>query len=145
MPTYADQDTRFWDKVLVGDGCWEWQATRRGGYGRYRIDGRLEDAHRVAYRLWFGPIPDGLDVLHSCDNPSCVRPAHLRVGTHAENMAEAVARRRFPGRLKTECPQGHPYDDVNTYVNRKGHRSCRICKARSDRERRAKEKRRASC
>lgn len=76
-------------------GCVEWQAGRdRDGYGRTRYEKRRMGAHQVAWVLAFGPIPQGLWVLHDCDNPPCCNPSHLHLGTHAENIAEKVARGR---------------------------------------------------
>ena len=86
---------RFWASVEPGpNGCWIWQRGRyshRGKltYGQTMLAGRRTGAHRVAWTLTHGPIPNGLDVLHSCDNPPCVNPAHLRVGTHRGNIREA--------------------------------------------------------
>ena len=121
---------RFWNKVNKSDGCWEWSAGRLdSGYGRFRLDGRMLVASRVAYSLTFGAIPDGLSVLHSCDNPPCVNPKHLRTGTRSENMQEMVARGRNSTREsdKTRCKYGHPYDEPNTYHNPSGSRACRTC------------------
>lgn len=80
------------------DACWVWRGpcSRRGGYGLVHIKGVIHKAHRLAWELTHGPIPDGLHVLHSCDNPPCCNPAHLRLGTHAENMADKAARGRAP-------------------------------------------------
>ena len=83
---------RFWSKVKRGSGCWEWQAARSPlGYGRFNYGGnRL--AHRVAWELENGPVPDGSCVCHSCDNPGCVRPDQLYLGTHADNLRHAGER-----------------------------------------------------
>jgi hypothetical protein len=82
---------RFWTKVQVlGEAdCWEWQAFRsKFGYGKTGVGGRVHFAHRVAWELTYGPIPDGIRVLHRCDNPPCVNPAHLFLGTMSDNMQD---------------------------------------------------------
>lgn len=99
-----EQD-RFWAKVDKTHGCWNWTAsTREGGYGRFGIGahgGIL--AHRYSYILHNGEIPDGLCVLHHCDNPSCVRPDHLFLGTKADNARDKVSKGR----------QSHPRGELN--------------------------------
>lgn len=94
---------RFWDKVEKrGDGCWEWTGMRLkqvGGasplpYGYLWVEGKMVRAHRLAYELFVAPIPEKLLVLHSCDRPWCVNPAHLRLGTAADNARDCVARKR---------------------------------------------------
>lgn len=75
--------------------CWEWSgAAYKGGYGRLSVYDKVRPAHRLAFTVFNGPIPDGLHVLHSCDNPKCINPAHLFAGTHQDNMADKCAKGR---------------------------------------------------
>ena len=87
---------RFWPKVIKSDGCWTWQANRlKSGYGKIRYEKRDRLAHRTAWELTNGEIPDGLHVCHKCDNPSCVRPCHLFLGTRSDNMRDCAAKGRL--------------------------------------------------
>ena len=84
-------------------GCWIWLgSTKRNGYGAVWRQGKEILAHRESYRLFRGEIPAGLNVLHSCDERSCVNPDHLRIGTHKENMRDAVIRYRLGKLTKSE-------------------------------------------
>lgn len=131
----AAQTERFWSRVDKADACWIWSGyVNSEGYGRLKFDGRLRLAHRVAYALIRGPIPDGLTLDHLCGVKACVNPAHLEPVTAAVNYRRAVdagllARNGDGQRQKTHCPKGHPYDAVNTYVTPSGSRDCRTCRA----------------
>jgi hypothetical protein len=88
---------RFLAKVRVVDtfGCWEWQASKVVGYGNFWHRGKVRLAHRVSLEILDGQhVPDELDVMHGCDNPACVNPAHLTVCTHLENMQDRDAKGR---------------------------------------------------
>lgn len=117
---------RFWGKVDKTDGCWLWNASRKDdGYGRFWLDGRMVYAHRTAYELLVGPIPEGLQLDHLCRTPACVNPEHLEPVTQQENILRGIGIPVINAR-KTHCPSGHPYDTENTilYENR---RYCRPC------------------
>lgn len=76
--------------------CWPWTAGKsRAGYGMFRVNGKSEYTHRMAYENYFGPIPEGLSVLHKCDNPSCVSPIHIWAGTHKANSQDALKKGRL--------------------------------------------------
>src|SRR3990167_1210519 len=89
---------RFWKKVQKGDSpekCWEWKSCKNPeGYGQFTIDGKKVYAHRYSWELHNGTIPDGLWVLHHCDNPACVNPDHLFVGTQTDNMQDMISKGR---------------------------------------------------
>jgi hypothetical protein len=87
---------RFWDKVDRSGDCWVWTGARRGkGYGDFWYAGKSVAAHRFSYELHVGPIADGLLTCHHCDNRRCVRPNHLFLGTHTDNMRDAKAKGRL--------------------------------------------------
>ena len=112
-------------------GCILWAGMRnKKGYGLITLGVNGERvrmlAHRLVYSLAKGD-PDELSVCHSCDNPACVRPDHLRLGTHTDNMRDISTHGYHPQALKTEGPHGHPYSEENTGRSG-GKRYCRTCK-----------------
>lgn len=96
---------RFWAKVRKTDTCWLWTGarTRPGWHGHFHVGDRLTTAHRFIWQQTHGSIPTGLNVCHHCDVPNCVNPAHLYIGTQADNMRDAYAR----GRVKRPIPPHH--------------------------------------
>ncbi len=130
---------RLWERTeRAPTGCLEWQGPVDGkGYGR--VDGG-KLAHRVAYRLAKGD-PGPLCVLHTCDNPPCINPEHLWLGTRGDNNRDAAAKGRHAGMNATHCPNGHEWTAENTY-QRPGRgisRDCRACiRARAAKYKRGK-------
>ena len=135
MPRDLNTAKDVWGSIAVGRqaDCWPWlRSVSSGGYGQFFFEGRLHTAHRVAYELTKGAIPEGLQLDHLCRNRRCCNPDHLEPVTAAENT------RRSPihNVAKTHCPQGHPYDTANTARNRaNGGRVCRTCSNAESRER----------
>lgn len=93
--TTIPTDERFWRHVKKTNTCWLWIGADDGnGYGVFNLDGKAVKAPRMSWALTFGPIPDGLFVLHRCDHPPCVNPQHLFLGTHTDNMKDMVSKGR---------------------------------------------------
>lgn len=128
---------RFLSKISVDDnGCWLWTARcNNQGYGMFYVARGMRLAHRVAYERLVGPIPEGLDLDHLCRVRRCVNPAHLEPVTRSENIRRGVGPAVSSARLAaiTHCPQGHPYDETNTYMKANGNRNCRPCRAAAQR------------
>ena len=126
QPQYTPAE-RFWSKVLaLSNGCWEWQAHKSDGYGIFDVRRKRHLAHRFAYTLLVGPIPEGLTIDHLCRNRACVNPLHLEPLTMRENILRGVGLTAQRA-ARTQCPRGHPYDMFNTRIRPCGRRACRAC------------------
>lgn len=126
----TDAKARFALMVIKNpDGCWVWQGATDGRhrYGSFQFEGRVARAHRVSFEWAKGPIPEGLVLDHLCRTTLCVNPDHLEAVTQYANVLRGDGWGGVNSR-KTHCPQGHPYDESNTYVQPStGGRVCRTC------------------
>ena len=122
----------FWPRVeKVPRGCWEWSASCDDkGYGTFWDGSKVRKTNRVVWELVFGEIPRGSCVCHHCDNPRCVRPDHLFLGTRRDNVRDMVAKGRAFSQRKTHCPQGHVHSERDS----RGYRICRECRRTQTRE-----------
>lgn len=139
----------LWDNVRKTDECWWWQEPLQGeGYGRATLGGRRVLVHRAIYQSVVGSIPAGLQIDHECHNRAsgcpggrlcqhrrCVRPDHLRAVTQKINVLAGLGHTAQNAR-KTHCPNGHPFDETNTYLSKSGERQCRRCHLAHETQRR---------
>lgn len=126
---------RFEAKIERTDTCWLWTAARSDtGYGSFGVGGKVVNAHRFAYELWIGPIPEGMQIDHLCRVRRCVNPTHLQVVTQAENIRRGESPSARLHRAGV-CSRGHALvgPDADVYVRKEGKPMCRRC----TRERRA--------
>ncbi|MFF6966284.1 HNH endonuclease signature motif containing protein [Streptomyces anthocyanicus] len=135
-------EERFWLRVERAEGCWNWQGARSDtGYGHLASDEGPEVlAHRFSYQLHGGVISEGMVVCHRCDNPACVNPDHLFLGSQRDNVHDMISKgRNVSGwAARTRCKNGHPFDEQNTVIRKGGARRCKTCARQSDARRRAK-------
>lgn len=147
-PPVAPLEQRFWAKVdrRGPDECWPWLGNvAQGGYGSISVNNHNRRASRISWELEHKrPFPAGMHALHSCDNPPCVNPAHIRPGTPDDNAKDAVARKRHARVYHPDLPisgpprkRGHPYSIDNAYRNPNGSVECRACRAIHGSKRRA--------
>lgn len=138
MPTSITPEAieqRFWAKVRKTSTCWLWTGKlNQGGYGILKVQGKQTRAHRYAYELLVGPIPEGLTIDHKCRVRRCVWPAHLEPVTRTENVRRGDG---ITARLqrRTHCKNGHPFNDHNTRWRADGRgRVCRTCSNERERQ-----------
>ena len=116
---------RLNSKTYVQDGHLLWGgSSERTGYGRVRFGAKIMRAHRLSWELAYGPIPEGVDVLHTCDIPPCILPWHLYLGTQVDNMQDMLAAGNHNSARKTHCPKC----DGDYELNSQGKRFCRPCR-----------------
>ena len=133
------KEERFWAKVkVVESGCWEWTgALDKHGYGIFWLSERPGErkhmfAHCFAYELTNGAIPNGLEPDHLCRNHKCVNPEHLEAVTRSVNLRRGIGLSAQAIR-RNQCLRGHEYTSDNTYVDKKGSRSCKTCRRQKSR------------
>lgn len=141
-------EERFWPKVDKAGECWSWTANcLPSGYGVFSRGGRRGTmlAHRFAYELANGPIPEGVTIDHLCHTPGCVRAEHLEAVSQAVNNGRARGNQFQRNAAKTHCPKGHPYDAANTILRTRKKdggisRECRACLYEAVKRYKAKQK-----
>nr|WTB35078.1 HNH endonuclease [Streptomyces sp. NBC_00830] len=123
----AQDEQRFWSYVSkTENGCWPWQGALDQGYGSFSLKGTNLRAHRVAYTVARGELPEDKVLDHLCRNRPCVNPDHLELVTVQVNTLRGEGPSAQAAKA-THCPQGHPYDEQNTWLERGRKRHCRTC------------------
>jgi hypothetical protein len=115
------------EPTTLPTGCWEWMGSKnRDGYGHVWLNGRLRSAHQMTYEHFVGPVPEGLELDHLCRNPACANYEHLEPVPHRVNVLRGAGVSAVHA-VKTHCIHGHEFTPENTYIGRRGNRSCREC------------------
>lgn len=120
--------------VRTDSGCLIWPGSKTlNGYGEASINGKRGRVHRLVYEHYNGPVPEGMDVCHTCDTRACIEPSHLWVGTRKQNMEDCLAKKRHDSMKRTHCPRGHEYTPETTRwkppskERPAGARECAVC------------------
>jgi hypothetical protein len=125
---YRSALDRLFDRIAFepNSGCWLWEGCLSAGtYGSMLFDGRMQKTHRVAYQLFVGPVPEGMDLDHLCRTRICCNPDHLEPVTRAENLRRSPLMDR--NSMRTHCIRGHEFTPENTMTRPNGWRTCREC------------------
>lgn len=142
MPAASPAPERFWAKVTIPEPpweCWTWNARHHNGYGWFTVKHNNHvGAHRYAYQLLRGEIPEGLVCDHLCRNRGCCNPWHLELTTIGENVRRGKINTKMKNR--THCNNGHEFTAENSYISKKGYRSCKACHTACTNRRRARER-----
>jgi len=129
---HREQIERFNSRyVKIKNGCWNWTWKKdKDGYGQFHARPIAQRAHRFSFYIHMGYLPKDKCICHTCDNPSCVNPAHLWAGTSKENNNDARKKGRMipPNRGKKRCKRGHLFTSKNTYRTADGGRICIRCR-----------------
>lgn len=132
---------RIENKLDKSSGCWLWTGALSHGYGSITIKRESKLVHRVYWELINGDIPKGMCVCHHCDNPPCVSPEHLFLGTPTDNNRDRDEKGRHYQATQTHCKYNHPFDESNTHyysIKRNGKQSsercCRACNRRRNKD-----------
>lgn len=133
-------EDKFWLKVKKTESCWNWISSLNSrGYGVFYYNKTVSLSHRVSWKLKNGEIPEKLFVCHHCDNPKCINPSHLFLGTQVDNMKDCSRKGRLKNQKKVYCKRGHSLSGDNLFksdVIRRKRRRCKTCENESRRIRR---------
>lgn len=146
--TLSDECSSIWAFLfscatpIPESGCWIYEGElSSNGYGRVKYKSLRFRAHRLAFKLANGSLPDGKLICHKCNVKSCINPSHLYAGTVKDNVRDMLRSGNHNNQRITHCPRGHEYSDSNTYFNPTiNHRQCKTCQTARRKERTARER-----